>query len=82
MQVTAIGKYIVISASEMVKKQTGWPFQEGYVLIEGIEFHGFTDYRWNDGSVSRLWHIDPENHDVASIRLRAFSLPAPKPTDK
>ena len=38
------------------------------------EIHLFTDYRWNDGSVSRRWHVDPEHFDAGLADLRPFSL--------
>ena len=37
----------------MAKKKTGWPFQEGFIIDGMNETHVFTDYRWDDGSVSR-----------------------------
>nr|WP_321508782.1 hypothetical protein [uncultured Celeribacter sp.] len=58
----------------MSKKKTGWPFQEGYIVSEQIKRSVFTDYRWNDGSVSRLWHVDPDQYDPLAICIRPFSL--------
>jgi len=55
-------------------KQTGWPFQEGYAVSWAQELHVFTDYRWNDGSESRRWHISPEKVDLQSVVVRPFSL--------
>lgn len=36
--------------------------------------HVFTDYRWNDGSVSRRWIADPAQVDLAAVELRPISL--------
>ncbi|WP_417280931.1 hypothetical protein [Celeribacter sp.] len=58
----------------MAKRKTGWPFQEGFLNDGTQEIHLFTDYRWNDGSVSRRWHVDPENFDAGLADLRPFSL--------
>lgn len=58
----------------MAKRKTGWPFQEGFLNDGTQEVHLFTDYRWNDGSVSRRWHVDPERFDVDLADLRAVSL--------
>ena len=58
----------------MSNKQTGWPFQEGYVSDRKETKHVFTDYRWNDGSVTRQWHVDPEQIDLKSVSVRPFSV--------
>ena len=58
----------------VAKKQTGWPFQEGFVDDGTQEVHVFTDYRWNNGSVSRRWHVDPENYDPTATIVRLFLL--------
>lgn len=58
----------------MIKKQTGWPFQEGYTVADQTEVHIFTDYRWNDGSVIRRWHVDPNEVEYRSVQVRQFSL--------
>lgn len=64
------------------KRKTGWPFQEGFI-IDGIqETHVFTDYRWNDGSVSRRQFVDPENYEVALVIVRPFSLKLPGSGDQ
>lgn len=55
-------------------KQTGWPFQEGYVMVGFSEVHVFTDYRWNDGTVVRRWMIDPSQVDLATVIIRPFTL--------
>lgn len=60
----------------MGKKKSGWPFQEGFIIDGAQEIHLFTDYRWNDGSVSRRWHVDPEDFDADVAIVRAFSLKA------
>tara|TARA_R110002126_G_scaffold282327_1_gene430652 strand:- start:223 stop:423 length:201 start_codon:yes stop_codon:yes gene_type:complete len=62
----------------MSSKKTGWPFQEGFLNDGAQEIHLFTDYRWNDGSVSRRWHVDPEDFDAHLAIMRPFSL---KPSD-
>ena len=54
----------------MGKKKTGWPFQNGFLNDGAQEIHLFTDYRWNDGSVSRRWHVDPERFDACLVELR------------
>ncbi len=58
----------------MSNKQTGWPFQEGYVSDSDDVKRVFTDYRWNDGSVTRQWHVDPKHIDLESVSLRPFSV--------
>ncbi|AMY71579.1 hypothetical protein [Frigidibacter mobilis] len=58
----------------MAKRKTGWPFQDGFLNDGTQEIHLFTDYRWNDGSVSRRWHVDPERFDVSFAELRPVSL--------
>jgi hypothetical protein len=60
----------------MRKKKTGWPFQEGYLRVDTRETYVFTDYGWNDGSVSRRWHVDPERLDACLADLRPISLKA------
>jgi hypothetical protein len=60
----------------MGKKKTGWPFQNGFLNDGAQEIHLFTDYRWNDGSVSRRWHVDPERFDADRAELRSVSLNA------
>lgn len=58
----------------MTVKKTGWPFQDGFVNVGNQETHVFTDYRWDNGLVTRRWHIEPDHVDPASIFLRPFSL--------
>ena len=58
----------------MSKRKTGWPFQEGFLNTDTQALHLFTDYRWNDGSVSRRWHVDPERFDASLAIVRPFSL--------
>jgi hypothetical protein len=58
----------------MAKRKTGWPFQEGFLNDGKQEIHLFTDYRWNDGSESRRWHVDPERFDTVLAVVRPFSL--------
>jgi len=48
----------------MSKRKTGWPFQEGFLNTDTQALHLFTDYRWNDGSVSRRWHVNPERFEA------------------
>ncbi|QIE48180.1 hypothetical protein G5B38_21490 (plasmid) [Pseudohalocynthiibacter aestuariivivens] len=60
----------------MGKRKIAWPFKEGFLNDGTQEFHLFTDYRWNDGSVSRRWHVDPERFDADLVDLRPFSLKA------
>ncbi|WP_424944686.1 hypothetical protein [Aliiroseovarius crassostreae] len=66
----------------VVKKLTGWPFQEGYTVANQSEVHVFTDYLWNDGSVSRRWHVDPDGVEFQSVEARPFSLESTKQTDQ
>jgi hypothetical protein len=58
----------------IAKKKTGWPFQEGFLNDGAQEIHLFTDYRWNDGSMSRRWHVDPERFDIHLAVVRSVSL--------
>ena len=66
----------------MAKRKTGWPFQEGFLNAGTQEIHLFTDYRWNDGSVSRRWHVDPERFDADLAELRSISLVASDRSDQ
>jgi len=66
----------------MAKRKTGWPFQEGFIIDGTNETHVFTDYRWDDGSVSRRWHVDPERFDANLAELRPVSLKASDPLDQ
>ncbi|SEL77082.1 hypothetical protein [Jannaschia helgolandensis] len=66
----------------MSKKHTGWPFQEGFINDGTHETHVFTDYRWNDGSVSRRQFVDPESYDVSLAIVRPFSLKLPDGEDQ
>lgn len=66
----------------MSKRKTGWPFQEGFLNTDTQELHLFTDYRWNDGSVSRRWHVDPERFDASFAELRPVYLNAPGAPDQ
>lgn len=56
------------------KKKTGWPFQEGFVIESQDETHVFTDYRWNDGTIERVWLIHPKDVALLSIVIRSVSL--------
>ena len=66
----------------MAKRKTGWPFQEGFLNDGKQEIHLFTDYRWNDGSVSRRWVIDPERIDTHLAIVRPVSLKSPSGPDQ
>jgi hypothetical protein len=66
----------------MKKKQTGWPFQEGYVVRTDGETHAFTDYRWNDGSVTRRWMMNPKLINIETVMMRPFSLKAGRTPDQ
>lgn len=66
----------------MVTKTIARPFQEGYLSGPDIDAHVFTDYRWNDGSVSRRWHVDPEGVDDCRVFVRPFSLGVPSDPDQ
>ena len=66
----------------MGKKKIGRPFQEGYFLSKQVETHVFTDFRWNDGTTSRLWHFDPDQYDPSAIYIRPFSLSDPDESDQ
>ncbi|AUQ52462.1 hypothetical protein PhaeoP83_04244 (plasmid) [Phaeobacter inhibens] len=66
----------------MGKKKFGLPFQEGYTVADQTEVHIFTDYRWNDGSVSRRWHVDPIGVEYRSVEVREFSVKNTLQTDQ
>lgn len=66
----------------MSKKKTGWPFQEGYLSGSDDDIHIFTDYRWDDGSVTRCWHIDKKPVNLKSVSIRPFSLEDDKIPDQ
>ena len=66
----------------MGKKKTGWPFQNGFLNDGAQEIHLFTDYRWNDGSVSRRWHVDPERFEADLTELRPVSLNTSERSDQ
>ena len=66
----------------MAKRKTGWPFQEGFLNDGTQKIHLFTDYRWNDGSVSRRWNVDPERFDACLAELRPVALKASDRSDQ
>jgi hypothetical protein len=66
----------------MAKRKTGWPFQEGLIIDGTQETHVFTDYRWNDGSVSRRQLVDPNSYDATRVILRPVSLTLPGSEDQ
>ena len=66
----------------VTKKQTAWPFQEGFRMDGNRELHVFTDYRWNDDTVTRCWHVEPETLDHAALSVRPFSLHPNDDTDQ
>lgn len=66
----------------MVKRKTGWPFQEGFIIDGTHETHVFTDYRWDDGSVSRRPLVDPDSYDHTHITVRPISLKLPDRHDQ
>lgn len=61
----------------LLAKLIGTPFREGFINDGRREIHMFTDYRWNDSSVSRRWHIDPEHYDADRINVRSLELKVP-----
>ena len=61
----------------MTKRMMGWPFQEGFVNDGAREVHVFTDYRWNNGQVSRRWHVAPEEVDKSAVFVHPVSLKFP-----
>lgn len=61
----------------MAKRKTGWPFQEGFIIDGTQEVHVFTDYRWNDESISRRQFVDPNSYDVTLVIVRPMSLKPP-----
>lgn len=66
----------------MATRKTGWPFQEG-IIIDGMqETHVFTDYRWEDGSVSRRQFVEPDSYDVTVVIVRPVSLKSPDSKDQ
>lgn len=66
----------------MSRKQTGWPFQEGYIVDGEREIHVFTDYRWDSGSTVRNWHLEQKLVDLKQVTIRPFSLGAPPKADQ
>ncbi|CAD0187134.1 MULTISPECIES: hypothetical protein [Roseobacteraceae] len=58
----------------MAKRKTGWPFLEGFIIDGTQETHVFTDYRWDDGSVSRRQFVDPDSYDPTLVIVRPVSL--------
>jgi hypothetical protein len=53
------------------------PFQRGYRKPPGPATPVFTDYLWNDGTTSRVWH-DPEIEvKRGAIVILPFSLQPP-----
>lgn len=56
------------------KKKTGWPFQEGFVIEIQNERHVFTDFRWDDGTIERVWFTDSAGVTLRSIVIRPVSL--------
>ncbi|WP_417280980.1 hypothetical protein [Celeribacter sp.] len=66
----------------MTKKKIGKPFQEGYVISGRIETLIFTDYRWNDGSVNRRWHVEPDKFDASRAILRPFPMMSSDESDQ
>jgi|TARA_B100000446_G_C10478984_1_gene315214 hypothetical protein len=67
---------------QLIKKKTAWPFQEGFIINGTAETHVFTDYRWNDGSVSRRQFVDPNSYDHTRITVRPISLKLPSSQDQ
>lgn len=55
-------------------KLIGIPFREGFIDDGKQKVHLFTDYRWNDSSFSRRWHVDPEQYDTDEFTIRALTL--------
>lgn len=66
----------------MAKRKTGWPFQEGFIIDGMNETHVFTDYRWDDGSVSRRQFVDPCSYDHTLVVVRTVSLKLPDSQDQ
>jgi hypothetical protein len=66
----------------MAKRKTGWPFQEGFIIDGTQETHVFTDYRWDDGSVSRRQLVDPDSYDRTLVTVRPISLKLPSSEDQ
>ena len=66
----------------MAKKKTGWPFQEGFIIDGMNETHVFTDYRWDDGSVSRRQFVDLCSYDHTLVVVRTASLKLPDSHDQ
>ncbi len=66
----------------MAKRKTGWPFQEGFIIDGTQETHVCTDYRWDDGSVSRRQLVDPDSYDRTLVTVRPISLKLPSSEDQ
>jgi len=56
------------------RKSTAVPFQEGYLPGANGETHVFTDYRWNDETVTRRWVANPHLIDMAQVIIRPFDF--------
>ncbi|MGI3167140.1 hypothetical protein [Pseudooceanicola sp. 200-1SW] len=67
---------------QLIKKKTAWPFQEGFIINGTAETHVFTDYRWDDGSVSRRQFVDPCSYDHTLVVVRTVSLKLPDSHDQ
>lgn len=48
--------------------------QEGFIIDGTQEIHVFTDYRWNDGFVSRHQFVTPDSNGVKLVIVRPASL--------
>lgn len=59
----------------VARKKIAIPFQEGVIKVMMEEKVAYTDYRWNDGTVSRLWHVDPASIEQHRVELRPMKFP-------
>ncbi len=51
----------------------GVPFQDGFLTTQKGESLVFTDYRWNNGKISRRWYVDPASVNLDDVKILPFS---------
>ncbi len=56
------------------KKKTGWPFQEGFISERHNETHVFTDFRWDDKTIERVWYVKPSDVTHSCVTIRPVFL--------
>ena len=58
---------------------TAQPVAEGFLKEYSIEVILWRDYRWNNGQVSRMGFVDPNNLNGAKIEIRPICAAIGKP---